>query len=125
MMAVCSRLLFKPYLKLRDQRRDSTEGARHEAQSMQKRAQEMVENYDAQLTRARQRGAEEMQRLRAEGSARERELLGIARDEALKALEAARLRISTEAGMAKKQLEQQTTALTRQIVTKILGREAA
>src|SRR5260370_3861406 len=81
-MAICSRFLFKPYLKLRDSRRANTEGAREEAQSMQKRAHEMVENYDAQLQRARTRGAEERQRLRSEGAGYEREVVGAARDEA-------------------------------------------
>jgi F-type H+-transporting ATPase subunit b len=125
MMAICSRYLFKPYLKLRDERRANNEGAREEAQSMKKRALEMVESYDQQLQRARLRGAEERQRLRAEGAGYERETLGAARDEAHKALEAARQRISTEAATAREQLEAQSATLSRQIVRKILGREVA
>ncbi len=125
MMAICARLLFKPYLKLRDERKKSTEGAREDASSMQARAREMFANYEAQLQQALLRGAAERQTLRSEGAGRERELLGAARDEAQKAIEAARLRTSTEAGMARKQLEQQSAALTTQIVRKILGREVA
>jgi F-type H+-transporting ATPase subunit b len=124
-MAICSRFLFKPYLKLRDSRRAANEGAREEAQSMQKRAHEMLENYDAELQRARARGADERQRLRSEGAGYEREVVGAARDEAQKALEAARLRITTEAGTARKQLETQSVVLSKLIVRKILGREVA
>ena len=124
-MAICSRFLFKPYLKLRDSRRAANEGAREEAQAMQKRAQDMLESYDQELQRARLRGAEERQRLRSEGAGYEREVVGAARDEAQKALEAARLRITTEAGTARKQLETQSVVLSRLIVRKILGREVA
>jgi F-type H+-transporting ATPase subunit b len=124
-MLICSQLLFKPYLKLRDSRRKNTEGAREEAHSMQKRAHDMLESYDQQLQRARTRGAEERQRLRSEGAGYEREVVGAARDEAQKALDAARQRINGEASTARKQLEAQSTLLTQQIVRKILGREAA
>jgi F0F1-type ATP synthase membrane subunit b/b' len=125
MIAVCSRLLFKPYLKLRDTRHAKNEGAREEAVAMQERAREIVAQYDAQLQRARLRGGEERQRLRSEGAAHEREVLGRARDEAQKALEAARLRISTEASAARIQLQIQSVSLAKQIVKKVLGREVA
>lgn len=124
-LAICSRLLFKPFLQLRDSRRANTEGAREEAQAMQKRAHDMVDNYDAELQRARLRGAEERQRLRAEGAGHEREVVGAAREQAQKTLDAARLRINTEAAAARKQLESQSVALSQQIVRKVLGREVA
>jgi F-type H+-transporting ATPase subunit b len=124
-MLICSQLLFKPYLRLRDSRRKSTDGAREEAQSMQKRAKEMLESYDQQVQRARLRGAEERQRLRSEGAAHEREVVGAARDEAQKALEGARQRINSEATSARQKLEAQSVLLSQQIVRKILGREVA
>jgi F-type H+-transporting ATPase subunit b len=125
MLAVLSRSLFRPYLKLRDERHKSIEGAREEAGKMQERARGVNADYDAKLTRARQRGAEERQRLRAEGAIHERQVLGAARDEAHKALTEARTRIGAEAESARELLTKESTVLARQIVKKILGREVA
>src|SRR6476620_2901330 len=63
MLFILSRYLFRPYLAMKDERGKGREGARHEAHEMESRAGKMVSDYDAKLTRARQRGAEEKTRL--------------------------------------------------------------
>jgi F-type H+-transporting ATPase subunit b len=125
MLIVLSRTLFRPYLKLRDARHKGIEGAREEASAMQERALKTNADYDAQLTRARLRGAEERARLRGEGAVYERQVLGAARDESQKTLDAARGKIASDAGAARDKLAAESTALAKQIVKKILGREAA
>ena len=125
MLIVLSRFLFKPYLKVRDERAKGIEGAKHEAHDMEHRADKIVADYDARLTRTKQRGAEERARLRSEAAAFERQVLGAARDEAGKALEEARAQITKQATAAKAQLEAQSAALAKQMAKKILGREVA
>jgi F-type H+-transporting ATPase subunit b len=125
MLIVLSRVLFKPYLRMREQRHKGIEGAREEASSMQERAQKTNADYDAGLTKARLRGAEERARLRGEGAIYERQVLGAARDESQKTLEAARTRIASDAGQAREKLTIESTALAKQIANKILGREVA
>lgn len=125
MLIVLSRFLFKPYLAMRDARHKGIEGAREEAASMQERARQTNADYDAKLTKARQRGAEERARLRGEGAVYERQVLGAARDESQKVLDAARGKIAADAGAARDKLTAESTALAKQIVKKILGREAA
>jgi F-type H+-transporting ATPase subunit b len=125
MLLILSRVLFRPYLKLRDARHQGIEGAREEAHGMDGRVQSIVADYDAKLTAAKLRGSEERTRLRAEGAIHERQVLGAARDEAQKALDAARGKIAGDAQVARTQLEQESTVLARQIVKKILGREVA
>ncbi|MGZ3407464.1 MAG: F0F1 ATP synthase subunit B family protein [Polyangia bacterium] len=125
MLIVLSRVLFKPYLAMRAARHKGIEGAREEASSMQERAQKTGADYDARLTKARLRGAEERARLRGEGAIYERQVLGAARDESQKVLEAARARIAGDAGQAREKLTAESTALARQIAKKILGREVA
>ena len=125
MLIVLSRLVFKPYLAMRDARHKGIEGAREEASAMQERAVQTNADYDAKLTKARLRGAEERARLRGEGAVYERQVLGAARDESQKALDAARGRIAADAGTAREKLAAESTSLARQIVKKILGREAA
>lgn len=125
LLFILQQVLFKPYWKLRDSRHAGIEGAREDAHKMEERARNIVADYDAKLTGARLRGAEERQRLRAEGAVYERQVVGAARDESQKALGAARGRITSEAGTARAQLEQQSVSLAREIVKKILGREVA
>ena len=125
MLIVLSRFLFKPYLAMRDARHKGIEGAREEASAMQERARQTNADYDAKLTKARQRGGEERARLRGEGAVYERQVLGAARDESQKVLDAARGKIAADAGAARDKLTAESTALAKQIVKKILGREAA
>jgi F-type H+-transporting ATPase subunit b len=125
MLAVLSRVLFRPYLALRDARHKGIEGAREEAAQLQERAGQVNADYEGKLVKARQRGNEERQKLRSEGAAYERQVLGAARDEAQKALETARARIAGETAAAREKLQAESKTLARQIVTKILGREVA
>ena len=123
MALVLNALLFKPYLRMRAERERSIDGARDEAHKMEAKARAIVTDYDAKLTRARQRGAEERARLRQEAAARERQLLGAARDEAGKAIGGARATIATDAEAARAQLDKQARDLAKQMAKKILGRE--
>lgn len=123
MFAILSRWLFKPYLTLRDARELGISGARHEAESMQARSQKLIEEHEAQLYRAKLRAAEERARLRAEGAASERQLLGATRDEVQRALGDARARIRTQAQAARGRLETEAAELAAEVARKILGRE--
>src|SRR5262249_2291209 len=125
MLAVLSRFLFRPYLQLRDQRDKGITGARHEAHEMESRAAKMVADYDAKLPRAKQRGGEERARLRSEGAARERQLLGAARDEAGRVLDDARQSIAKQTEAARTTLAGEANVLAKQMARKILGREVA
>jgi F-type H+-transporting ATPase subunit b len=125
MLLILSRALFRPYLKLRDARHKGIEGARQEAHGMDDRVHGIIADYDAKLSAAKLRGNEERQRLRTEGAAHERQVLGRARDEAQRALEGARGKISSEANAARTKLEAESTSLAGEIVKKILGREVA
>lgn len=125
MLFVLSRFVFRPYLAMRDARHKGIEGAREEAAAMQERARATNADYDVKLTKARQRGAEERARLRGEGAVYERQVLGAARDESQKVLDTARAKIAADAAAARDKLAAESTGLARQIVRKILGREAA
>jgi F-type H+-transporting ATPase subunit b len=125
MLIVLTRVLFRPYLAMRDRRHKGIEGAREEASAMQERARQTNADYDAKLTKARQRGGEERATLRGQAAIYERQVLGAAREESQKALEGARAKISGEATAARDTLTKESAALARQIAVKILGREVA
>ncbi len=123
MYIVLRALVFKPYMRLRADRKQGIEGAREEAHSMDERARKMVADYDAQLGRARQRGADERARLRSEAAASERQTLGAARDEAGRAVDEARGKIAKSAEAARVTLAAQAKELARKMAHKIIGRE--
>ena len=125
MFIVLGRFMFRPYLKMREDRDKGIDGARKEARHMEESANKIVAEYDAQLNRAKLRGAEERQKLRTEAAVRERQLLGAARDEAQKVLGEARGKIASEAAAARTTLTAQSAALAKQMAKKIVGREVA
>jgi F-type H+-transporting ATPase subunit b len=123
MLLILSRYLFKPYLKILDERVERTDGARRKAEEAQTEARAKVADYEARLAAAKQKGNDERLRLRQEGAVREREVLGLARDEANRKIDEARKQIVGDTAAAKKQLEAEATALAQQLATKVLGRK--
>jgi F-type H+-transporting ATPase subunit b len=123
MMGVLYAAVFKPYLKVRDDREKGIGGARAEAKGMEERAEAIVVDYEAKLLRAKQRGAEERTKLRAEGQAREREVVGKAREAATQEIGAARGQAEAERERARKALLADAPAVGKRIAARVLGRE--
>lgn len=125
MFVVLSRYVWRPYLKLRDDRHSGIEGARQQAQAMAAKARQLVADYDARFGAAKQRGAEERARLRSEAAAYERQAVGDARQESQKLITEARAQVAETATAARAALDKEASALGNHIVEKILGRRVA
>jgi F-type H+-transporting ATPase subunit b len=120
-----NKMLFQPYLALRERRRTGIEGARAEAERMTAEADSKLTDYEKKLAIARAKGNEEGRKLRTEAVAHERDVTERARDAASKATveAAAKMRAQTEAARA--ELMPQADALARKMASKLLGREVA
>jgi F-type H+-transporting ATPase subunit b len=125
MFLVTNKLLFQPYLRLREKRAAGIEGARAEADRMAAEADAKLADYERQLGAARDRAAEEARKIRADASAHERDMTGKARAAATAALEQATARVRSETDAARAELMPQAQALSRQMVARLLGREVA
>jgi F-type H+-transporting ATPase subunit b len=125
MAGVLYSMVFKPYLRNLEERTRRIDGAKADARSMQERASAIIADYEQKLIRAKQRGAEERLKLRAEGQAYEREVLGRARAIGQKALEEARQRAESQREAARKQLAVETQVTASRIAARVLGREVA
>jgi len=125
MLVVLNKVLFQPYLRLRDKRQAGIEGARVEADRMVAEADVKLAEYDRSVAAARDRATEEARKIRGEAAAHERELTGKARAHATAALEEAQGRVRTETEAARAQLLPQADALARQMASRLLGREVA
>jgi len=122
---VANKLLFQPYLKLRERRKAGIEGARAEAERMGAQAEAKLADYEKKLAVARGRANEEGRKVRAEGMAHEREVTDKARAEAQKAIADATAQMRAQADVARSQLMPQAAVLAKSIASKLLGREVA
>lgn len=125
MFIVGNKLLFQPYLRLRERRIAGIDGARAEAERMSAEADGKLADYEAKLKTARGKAAEEQRKVRAEASAHEREVTDRGRATAQKAMDEASARVQAQTAAARKELAPQADAIARGMAKRILGREVA
>ena len=124
-MFVANKLLFQPYLALRERRKAGIEGARGEADRMTAEADAKLADYEKQLAVARNRANEEGRKIRGEAVTHEREVTDKARATAQQAIDEAQAKMRSETDAARAQLLPQADAIAKQIASKLLGREVA
>jgi len=122
---VANKLLFQPYLQLRERRKAGIEGAREEAERMTAQADAKLADYQKQLAIARDRAGEEGRKVRGEAAAHDKEVTDAARASAQKAIDEAQAKMRAETEAARAQLLPQADALAKSIASKLLGREVA
>jgi F-type H+-transporting ATPase subunit b len=108
--------LFRPVLRVLDERERRIDGAKAEAKAMQERAEGAMSEYEAFVREARSKGAELKAALRQEGQRIERTLLDEVRRETEAQLAQGKAELRSE-------MERQATALSREAET--LARRAA
>ena len=123
MYLVANKMLFQPYLALRERRRAGIEGARAEAERMTAEADGKLADYEKQLATARAKGNEEGRKLRGEAIAHEREVTEKARTSTQKAIDEAGTKMRTEVEEARAKLMPEANVLAQKMATKLLGRE--
>jgi F-type H+-transporting ATPase subunit b len=122
---VASRLLFRPYLKMRDERAAGIEGARDESARLSSEADARLASYDTQIAAARARAQDERRKVRTEAAAHQREAVDAARDESTRAFDEAKARVTRETEAARAQLMPRASQIADEIAAKLLGRRAS
>lgn len=120
---VATRFIFKPYLAMTDEREAGTEGARKDAAAMAAEAESNLENYEAKLAAARDRGNEQRRLVRAEAAAHQRELDDTTRAEIADAIKAAEEKVASETETARAELMPKAAMLGHSIASQLLDRE--
>lgn len=120
---VLSQILWKPFLKLRDERQAGMGGARHEAEEMTAKTRDLNTSYDKKVSETKAKAADERQKLRTEAANREREILDEARSKAAAATAQSRETIATQAAAAKLKLDAEAALLAKAVAKRVLGRE--
>ena len=122
---VSNKLLFQPYLQLRERRKAGIEGARAEAEKMTATADAKRVEHERSLTSARDKAGEEGRKLRLEAAEYEKKVVEDARRSAQEAIDAAQKQMRGETEAARAELLPQAEALARSMSSKLLGREVA
>ena len=120
---VSNKLLFQPYLQLRERRKAGIDGARAEAEQMTATADAKLAEYEKSLAMARDRANEQGRKVRLDAAAHEREVTDKARATSQAAILAAQTKMRSETEAARAQLLPQADMIARSIVSKLLGRE--
>jgi F-type H+-transporting ATPase subunit b len=115
-------LLFDPVLKVFEERERRTDGARDEARRMQRQAGELLVQYEAELKRIGEVAAQERDRIRAETSKLEAQILTEARDATTRTIEHGRRQIAEQVDQIRFDLGKRAEQLSREIASQALGR---
>jgi F-type H+-transporting ATPase subunit b len=124
-MAIATPLLFRPFLRMREQRSEGIEGARAEAERLSAEAGTRLADYESRLAQARARTQEERRGIRSEAIERQTQITQKARDEATSTFATARERIAKETEAARQELMPRAADLATQMASKLLGREVS
>jgi F-type H+-transporting ATPase subunit b len=125
LVLVLYRFLWKPYLRVRNERVSRIEGYREEATRLQAEAEARLARLEAELAEARRIGAGERAVARAEAQAREHTLMAEAQAAAQRTLAEARAQLEATVTAERAKLQQKAAEIGREAAKKILGREVA
>ena len=120
-----SRLLFRPYVKMREERSAGIEGARAEAEQMTAQADAQMVDYESKLAEARRRADEERRSARTEAARHQQEITDKARSESALALSSAQKQVATEAQATRDELLPRAGEIGSEIASRLLGRKVA
>ena len=116
-------LLLDPLMKVFEEREKRTEGAKEDARIMDKRAADLLTEYEIELVKIRRDAQRDREELRAETAKLEAKIMAEARAESAKILEAGKAKIAIEVEALRRDLAKQTPALAAEIASRVLGRE--
>jgi len=114
-------ILFKPLLRVMDERDRLTRGTMEEAEDKRKSLSELVDTYSGRIRDARQKGYEHIDSVRKEASSRRMEMIARAREDASAEMQKVRDRVSREVELARKDLQSEVESIAESITARILG----
>jgi F-type H+-transporting ATPase subunit b len=125
LLLVLWQLLWKPYLRTRDERVARTEGARERASQLDAQTASRLQRIEDGLAEARRAGEAESAKLRQEAQVKEQQITTEAHEAARKLMADARVALDATVATEKVALQEQASQLARDIAEKALGRSLA
>lgn len=125
LLIILNKLLYRPLMKIINERRATIEGSHAKAQELESQIDEKMRRYQQQLDEAKTLAAEERNKLKKAATEEEARILSAAHEKATAQLQTIRGQVAEEAGKASVALKGEAQTLAGQIATKVLGRELA
>ena len=119
---ILSKVLFRPYMNLLDERERRTTGARHESSDLEQEGGRLKAEYDEKIAQARAAGTAAKDAIVQEGRHEREKLLQQAREEAAHILESARQEVQSELARERELLAAEVAYVAQDMVSKVLGR---
>jgi F-type H+-transporting ATPase subunit b len=120
-----TRLLWKPYLRVKEERVSRVEGYREEATRLESEASARLGRIESQLVEARRAASAERGRVQSEAQLAEQKILAEAQAAAQKILSEARAKLDAAFAAEHAKLQLRAASLGREITEKVLGRPVA
>lgn len=117
-----TKLLFKPFIDLLEQREHKTEGTKSEAAALKEEGERLSKEYEQAIARVVEGGRAAKEKIVEEGRQAREMLLSQVRDEAARKVGAARAEIRKELEKGRALAGREAEAIARQMAEKILGR---
>jgi F0F1-type ATP synthase membrane subunit b/b' len=121
-MWVLTRFLWKPYLKVREERVTRVDGYRSEAGRLEAEAATRLKKVEAELAEARRRGSSQRNAARTEAQQHEQRIVAQAQASAQAALAQARTKLDAAYATERAKLQARAAVLGAEITEKVLGR---
>jgi F-type H+-transporting ATPase subunit b len=123
LVLILNQFLWKPYLRVRQERVTRVDGYRKDAAQMEVDAADRLARVEARMADARRVGSGERAAARAEAQAFEQKLLAGAQSAAQRTLKAASSRLDATVAAERVRLEAGAAEIAAQAATRILGRQ--
>lgn len=122
LMYLLNRILFRPMLRVLEERRERTEGRRKQADQLDSEAQALWDDYQKRIHAAKADADRTRSQLIRQGEVERERLLEAATAESDKAVAQVRARLRGEAEEARRALRAQAAQLAESVAQRILGR---
>jgi len=122
---ILSKLLFKPYQNLLDERERKTTGAQHDSSELEHEGARLKSQYEQRIAQAQTAAYAAKDVILQDARQQREKILGQARDEAAKELDQVRRDITDALEHEKRLADAEVSTLARDMVSKVLGRSVA
>ena len=121
--AILNKILFKPFLRLVEEREKRTEGLKAAAAALTAEAERLRADYESAIRQANDEGAAAKEALLNEARRTREQLLGESRAQAAARIAAAREEIKKELQQGREEALREAETIARQMAEKVLGRK--
>lgn len=118
-----TKLLFRPFVGLLEERERRTEGVKAEAVALKEERERLLKEYEHAIAKAREEGRAAKEKIVQEGRQARERLLGQAREDASRTLEAVREEIQKELQRGWELALREAETIAQQMAEKIIGRK--